>query len=114
MSHRASLFWLGLNDQAQEGVFRWQTQEVPGWTAWKSGEPKGSTQANCVSGDRGQGMAWEASNCGNTREFVCEHPAIVGKSWANQLSLPIIILNLGMLLHILKATLINKLKEHNL
>lgn len=71
--------WLGLNDQAIEGVYAWSDGaplaygSTLGQAPWCSGFPMSSNTSNCVEFVADMGLdCWENSACGNTdRGIVC-------------------------------------------
>lgn len=45
---RNGFFWVGLTDEAVEGVWQTSTGEVASYLPWKKGQPDGGTMANCA------------------------------------------------------------------
>lgn len=71
-------FWIGANDFAIEGSFRWLETGLPigNFTAWGSGKPTRNDTNNCLrmfyNGDQ---YKWEDVSCGDrTTYFICEKP----------------------------------------
>ena len=64
-------FWFGINDISDEGVFVYESNNVPvSWTNWASNEPNnGPEQGDCVRLKNGK---WCDLNCDSTRPSVCE------------------------------------------
>lgn len=48
MAVRPVEYWIGLDDRAEEGTFRWQDGTLPGFTAWADGEPNNSGEEDCA------------------------------------------------------------------
>lgn len=72
-------FWIGANDFAIEGSFRWLETGLPigNYTAWGSGKPTRNDTNNCIrmfyNGDQ---YKWEDVACGDrTTYYICEKPA---------------------------------------
>lgn len=63
--------WIGLDDLAEEGRFAWYDGTPATFTDWKSNEPNGSTDENCVV-DNGNDPGWNDTKCGDTRPYICE------------------------------------------
>ena len=64
-------FWLGLNDEAAEGDFRWEHDGMtPHFTAWGSSEPNGGTYDNCVMGR--SIYTWNDAPCSVSTNVICE------------------------------------------
>ena len=62
-------FWLGATDKENEGSWVWTDGTWVDWTNWKSGEPDGKRNANCLRmGSNGQ---WYDLSCMKERPFVC-------------------------------------------
>ena len=80
--------WLGGNDEAVEGEWRWRDGDqfwqgdefgtpVGGlYTNWKSGEPGNGLTENCLRQENG-GL-WQDRKCTDTEKFICEGPPICG------------------------------------
>ncbi len=64
-------YWLGMSDQAEEGVFRWVDGSAPGYTNWNPGSPFDSGDEDCVHfwGDSG---LWNDYPCDRRLGFLCE------------------------------------------
>jgi hypothetical protein len=74
-------FWLGINDQAQEGVFAWVSGEPVIYTNWAPGEPNDWGDEYCSSyfyqfGWNDVGSDPPGSPGG--RDFVCEYETLRG------------------------------------
>nr|XP_034333160.1 C-type lectin domain family 4 member M-like isoform X2 [Crassostrea gigas] len=72
-------FWIGANDFAIEGSFRWLETGLPigNFSAWGSGRPTRNDTNNCLrmfyNGDQ---YKWEDVSCNDrTTYFICEKPA---------------------------------------
>jgi hypothetical protein len=65
--------WLGLNDRAQEGDFRWISGEPLGETAWRAGEPNNSGNEDCIEWSPGDGL-WNDLRCDAQLGSLCEAP----------------------------------------
>ena len=65
-------FWFGINDISEEGVFVYESNNVPvSWTNWDSSEPNNGPgeQGDCVRLKNGK---WRDLNCDSIRPSVCE------------------------------------------
>jgi hypothetical protein len=65
--------WLGLNDRAREGDFRWISGEPVGETAWRAGEPNNSGDEDCTEWSPGDGL-WNDLSCDAQIGSLCEAP----------------------------------------
>lgn len=74
-------YFIGLNDKALEGEYRWVDSTVASYTYWMPGYPQDiSAEQNkdCVvmrmsHGDSNNGK-WETKECKNNLRFICECP----------------------------------------
>lgn len=66
-------WWIGLDDRATEGAFRWPGGAVPGYTRWHRGEPDNSTcNQDCAVIDTERKGEWYDTHCGQPLPFVCQ------------------------------------------
>ncbi len=63
--------WIGASDVAVEGDWRWVDGEPWDYTHWRTGEPNGSADENCLTADWGA-EAWNDLECDATFPYVCE------------------------------------------
>lgn len=62
--------WLGLNDRATEGLWRWMDGSSS-YTRWATGEPNNSGNEDCAASYSASGR-WDDLPCTLTRPFICE------------------------------------------
>lgn len=63
--------WIGLNDQEEEGQFKWENSNLPvTFSNWLPGQPDGNEHKNCV--DMLQDGTWNDRYCTHNNFFVCE------------------------------------------
>nr|XP_019924383.1 C-type mannose receptor 2 [Crassostrea gigas] len=63
--------WIGLNDQEEEGQFKWENSNFPvTFSNWLSGQPDGREHKNCV--EMLQDGKWNDRHCRRNNPFVCE------------------------------------------
>ena len=69
LSSLTAASWIGLEDMATEGMWRWITGEPLGPTFWDSGEPSDGTFQNC-----GAAVAegWHDRACDILLPYLCE------------------------------------------
>lgn len=67
--------WLGLNDLAAEGMFRWSNGELPVYTHWATNEPNNAADQDCVTMSEVDGL-WSDLDCTNNAAFVCERATL--------------------------------------
>ena len=67
-------WWLGLNDQAQEGNYTWTDGTPRNYTAWASGEPNNYGGDEDCTQMYASGGAWNDSICNGTSNFICALP----------------------------------------
>lgn len=72
------LFWIGLTDVSQEGIFRWERDGtmLGGYSNWATGQPitisgaANNVISNCVVYN---GSGWLLSNCvTSSHNYLCE------------------------------------------
>merc|ERR1719239_968967 len=75
-------FYLGMTDKAKEGSWVWNSDgSSVQWTFWRSGEPDGGSDQNCVfmlkSADKNNMNRWASSWCsgGVLKTTICERKA---------------------------------------
>ncbi|XP_064081675.1 CD209 antigen-like isoform X2 [Macrobrachium nipponense] len=66
--------WLGLNDQDEEGTFRWSSDKsLPQYNKWMSGEPNDYYgDEDCVISHPYYDNHWNDINCDSEYKFACE------------------------------------------
>lgn len=68
-------YWIGLDDRAAEGTFRWvDGREVAPGAPWGAGEPNDYNQAEDCTHLRPQDGLWNDLGCGAPQGFICEAP----------------------------------------
>lgn len=67
---RGSTVWIGLNDRAAEGTFRWVNSEPLDEVAWSPGEPNNASEEDCVQALSND--LWNDLSCAALLPFVCE------------------------------------------
>ena len=65
--------WVGGNDIAAEGTWRWSDGSEFKFTAWHSGEPDGGNAQDCILLNRHDNV-WVDEYCYAKWRFVCERP----------------------------------------
>ena len=73
--HRGKPSWIGLNDQANEGVYLWADGGPVTYTHWGPGisSPPTNQEADCIhSSGRENSYIWQASSCNNCQNFTCK------------------------------------------
>jgi hypothetical protein len=68
-------WWIGANDQAVEGTFRWPDGTPLTYTNWNPGEPNDWGGAEDCGELYTAAQQWNDNNCGVGRYFVCEAAA---------------------------------------
>ncbi|XP_030848979.1 echinoidin-like [Strongylocentrotus purpuratus] len=72
-------YWIGLNDQQTEGVFKWSDGTPTDYTLWHDGEPNNSRGEDCVaalnagSNDQDR-QKWNDYPCGLLKSYFCRIP----------------------------------------
>jgi hypothetical protein len=67
-------WWLGLNDQASEGVFVWSDASPLDYTSWAGGEPNNAGNEDCVHVPEWAGGSWNDLPCSQESRYICELP----------------------------------------
>ena len=73
--HRGHQSWIGLNDQANEGVYLWTDGGPVSFTNWGQGisSPPVDENADCVHGSgRSGNYRWEPMACDSCQNFTCK------------------------------------------
>ena len=72
--HNGQPSWIGLNDQANEGVYLWTDGGPVTYTHWAPGISSPYSEAeDCVeSSGRLMKYHWQSSSCNNCRDFTCK------------------------------------------
>jgi hypothetical protein len=69
----APRFWIGLNDIAEEGTWRWASGASFDFDAWHGGEPNDHLKEDCVE-VYADTWTWNDFDCAAAKPFVCESP----------------------------------------
>ena len=70
----ASDWWIGLNDQSQEGSFAWADATPLDFTAWAGGEPNNAGEEDCANMATWAGGSWNDLNCAAANRYICRLP----------------------------------------
>ena len=72
--HHGRPSWIGLNDQANEGVYLWTDGGPVLYTHWAPGvsTPYSETEDCVESSGRDMKYHWQPSSCDNCRDFTCK------------------------------------------
>ncbi|BFZ06471.1 hypothetical protein BsWGS_09509 [Bradybaena similaris] len=75
-----SIYWIGLNDRANEGKFVWLNETVQAnFTNWDTGMPNNNGgNADCVAIDGNKNFKWSSGDCGLPNRFVCQTNPLAG------------------------------------
>lgn len=68
--------WIGLNDQAQEGLFSWSDGDGFGFEHFEGGQPNGGGGQNCIAVLYSDGH-WKDEPCADPYGIVCEAPQLL-------------------------------------
>jgi hypothetical protein len=63
-------WWLGVNDQAVEGSYKWADGSAYNFSKWNGGEPNNSGNEDCAEMYTATN-AWNDLSCGAGRYFIC-------------------------------------------
>jgi hypothetical protein len=66
-------FWIGLNDIAEEGSWRWSSGAPLSFDAWEPGEPNDYQKEDCVE-VYAETFTWNDFDCSAPKASVCESP----------------------------------------
>ena len=65
--------WIGLRDGDGDGVYEWENGEPLVYENWMVGEPNGKSELCVEMSTGGQAPgAWNDTDCGLERRYVCE------------------------------------------
>ena len=72
--HHGRPSWIGLNDQANEGVYLWTDGGPVSYTHWAPGVSTPYSEAEDCVENSGRDMKyhWQPSSCGNCRDYTCK------------------------------------------
>lgn len=70
-----SKFWIGGNDMAEEGHFKWINGKNLTYTNWKRNEPNGFNNTNCIRSNLK--FKWFDRNCQDKLSSICENKAFL-------------------------------------
>lgn len=65
-------WWIGLNDQDQEGTWEWSNGDSFVYEAWANAEPNNSGNEDCVELNRFGDETWNDISCNQSLRFICE------------------------------------------
>ena len=72
-----STLWIGLNDKAREGTYRWASGNGTNYTNFSGGEPNNAGgREDCIH--MWGGNRWNDMPCTSRQSFVCSHPTAAG------------------------------------
>jgi hypothetical protein len=72
-THDCEEVWFGLNDRAEEGVYRWADNSQSDYTNYKANEPNdwGDDGEDCTSFNKES--EWNDSHCSKEFAFMCQN-----------------------------------------
>lgn len=78
-----ALMWIGLNDNAVEGTYRWSSDNslLGAYTNWAATQPDnsgGGAGSDCVAMNNVAAGTWDDLVCTTTHGYVCEGPPLCG------------------------------------
>jgi hypothetical protein len=76
------LVWIGLEDHATEGQYRWVTDAPLGTPRWAAGEPNNRGKIEDCGEMRGSGE-WNDDRCNARPIFICECDGAVARGWCD-------------------------------
>ncbi len=70
-----SRIWIGLDDLAVEGEFRWGSGALLEWTHWRNNQPNGDEDQGCAAAIQGDDLKWVDDYCFPhlTHGLICQH-----------------------------------------
>ena len=69
--HHKKVFWIGLNDREEEGMFRWVSGSSSSFVHWNVNEPNNVRNEDCaVTSPTGY---WNDRSCAHKLDYICEH-----------------------------------------
>ena len=68
----AGNYWIGANDNGQEGYWKWTDGTPVTDYSWGWGEPNGGPLVNCVHVNYGGIGKWDDAPCGESKPYVCQ------------------------------------------
>ncbi len=71
--HNPEDWWIGLNDQLQEGLYEWVDGTPFVYSNWQVGQPNNFQGQDCVELDTTAGQ-WNDADCGDFSNIICESP----------------------------------------
>lgn len=70
--------WIGFNDQASEGSWKWSDGSPVTFTNWATSEPNNSGNEDCAHiysyNTSPQNKRWNDANCSSSYKYICEKP----------------------------------------
>ena len=64
--------YVGADDIADEGIFKWRNGELVQQIPWETGEPNGGTGSNCLVMDADVAFRFCDRECSAKNEFLCQ------------------------------------------
>ena len=67
-------WWIGLNDVAQEGAFKWTDGTPVDFDFWNEGEPNNAGEEDCANIPAWTGGRWNDLPCDHAHPYICRTP----------------------------------------